>query len=60
MFCRDLSPVEVARMRVTYGLVKEHVEAIEKGLPGIDPETNPLLDPRSVRLTISLFHMAPA
>ncbi|CAN8062348.1 unnamed protein product [Agarophyton chilense] len=43
----DLSPLEVARMRVTYGLVKEHVEAVEKGLGGIDANANPLIDPRS-------------
>ncbi|PXF40457.1 30S ribosomal protein S18 [Gracilariopsis chorda] len=43
----DLSPLEVARMRVTYGLLKEHVEAIEKGLEDVDPESNPLIDPRS-------------
>lgn len=36
-------------MRVTYGLLKEHVEAVEKGLEGVDPELNPLIDPRSVR-----------
>ncbi|KAI0566415.1 Ribosomal protein S18 [Gracilaria domingensis] len=47
---RDLSPLEVARMRVTYGLVKEHINAIEKGLPGLDPDSNPLIDPRSFNM----------
>lgn len=46
---RDLSATEVARMRVTYGLLKEHVQALEQNLDGVDAETNPLIDPRSVR-----------
>lgn len=36
-------------MRVAYGLLKEHVEALEQNFDGVDPQTNPLLDPRSVR-----------
>ena len=47
---RGISPAEVARLRVTYGLVKEHAEAIEQGVDEIDPEKNPLIDPRSVRI----------
>lgn len=44
-----LSPLEVARMRVAYGLVKEHADALRTEKTAIDPETNPLIDPRSVR-----------
>lgn len=45
---RGISASEVARLRVTYGLVKEHAEAIKQGIDEIDPERNPLIDPRSV------------
>lgn len=43
-------------MRVTYGLLKEHVEAIEKGLEDVDPESNPLIDPRSVRFQTQAYY----
>lgn len=36
-------------MKVTYGLVREHIRAIEENQPALDPEENPLIDPRSVR-----------
>lgn len=42
-----LSPTDVSRLRVTYGLLKEHVKALDQNLDGIDPETNPFIDPRS-------------
>lgn len=47
---RDLSDLEVSRMRVTYGLLKEHVEAMKKDVDPIDPDKNPLIDPRSVSM----------
>lgn len=40
-------------MRITYGMVKEHAAAIEKGITEIDPEQNPFIDPRSVSEAIS-------
>jgi hypothetical protein len=46
---KGLSPVEVARMRVVYGFVREHVDVVERMLPPVDPTANPLIDPRSVR-----------
>jgi hypothetical protein len=40
--------MEVARMRVAFSLVKEHVDVVEKGKLPLDPEANPMIDPRSV------------
>jgi hypothetical protein len=40
--------MEVARMRVAFSLVKEHVNVVEKGKLPLDPEVNPMIDPRSV------------
>ncbi len=47
---RGISKVEEARMKVAYGLLKEHVNAAKEGLPPPDPRTNPMIDPRSVSL----------
>jgi hypothetical protein len=47
---RDLSPLEVAKLRVVYGLVKEHVDVVERGKPPLDPRLNPMIDPKSVRI----------
>lgn len=55
----DLSPLEIARLRVTYGLVKEHVEALEQNIDAVEPETNPMIDPRSVSQVTSAFVHAP-
>lgn len=41
-------PHEIAKLRLMYGLIREHVEASRRGLQEVDPESNPLLDPRSV------------
>lgn len=49
-----LSPIEIARMRIVYGMVKEHAEVVENMLPPVDPSLNPLIDQRSVRGLISL------
>lgn len=43
-----LSALEIARMRVVYGFVKEHTDVVEKNLPPLDPVANPLIDERSV------------
>eukprot|EP00171_Calliarthron_tuberculosum_P012938 IDg12938t1 len=45
----NLSPLEVARMKVAYGLVREHAIAREQNVEPPDAEQNPLIDPRSVR-----------
>jgi hypothetical protein len=45
-----MSPIEIARMRVVYGFVKEHADVVENMLPPVDPVANPLIDQRSVRM----------
>lgn len=42
-----ISKLEQARMKVMFGLVKEHVKAVDEGLPPPDPTQNPMIDPRS-------------
>jgi len=49
MLLRGISQVELARMKVAYELLKEHVKSVEENLPPPDPQRNPLIDPRSVR-----------
>lgn len=50
---RDMSKSEVARLRLLYGLIREHVQAVKRGIAEVDPTSNPLLDPRSVSLTVN-------
>lgn len=45
---RELSNTEVSRLRLTYGLIRDHAQAAARGVEEVDPTTNPLLDPRSV------------
>jgi hypothetical protein len=52
---RGLSPVEVARMRVVYGFVKEHADAVGMKACPVELSSNPLIDPRSVRFLWFLF-----
>lgn len=46
-----MTAVEIARMRVVYGFVKEHADVVEKKLAPVDPAANPLIDERSVRIS---------
>lgn len=45
---RGISPHELAKLRTVYGFVRSHVDAMQKKRPAVDPEVNPLIDPRSV------------
>lgn len=45
-----MTSLEIARMRVVYGFVKEHADVVEKKLAPLDPASNPLIDQRSVRI----------
>lgn len=47
---KDIHPSDVEKLRATFKLVKEHVDAVEKGIEEVDPATNPLLDPRSFEM----------
>jgi hypothetical protein len=52
---RGLSPVEVARMRVVYGFVKEHADVVQNDAEPVEHSSNPLIDPRSVRVPFPAF-----
>eukprot|EP00177_Eucheuma_denticulatum_P000596 GFKZ01001072.1.p1 GENE.GFKZ01001072.1~~GFKZ01001072.1.p1 ORF type:complete len:298 (-),score=32.63 GFKZ01001072.1:1989-2882(-) len=44
---KDLSSEEIARLRIVYRLVKEHIDSSEGKKSSVDLDLNPLLDPRS-------------
>lgn len=46
---RDMSAADIARLRLAFGLVREHIQAQEQG-KDVDSSSNPLLDPRSVSI----------